>query len=320
MPTHKTLFDLQDAIAGYLNRQPSTFVTGGKDNLLRSINNAKDYVQRAIDFELAKVSILVRHVDLLHGGSLKHAVLFEHPEYGAPWPPPWDTDGVGGLPRPEFPNEQTPDGCFPSQWQPWICQCGCHRHVSECNRGWQLLETSWRTYSPVFRDKPVDVKRVLRGYLPFINNSGVAPIGIISKQEWASRRKRLSDEFTSLRLNEAKAMLAATGFAIVLDGTRFFIDPQSPQVFGGQAVMNVYFDAIRWLEDFDPLKGCQEHLQFLLDYCFDILLYRSLAELNIFLKEDERVVITKTAWDEAWRNVVLWNATTEGNTVDVSLD
>jgi hypothetical protein len=161
---------------------------------------------------------------------------------------------------------------------------------------------------------------VLIGYLPFVDNTGVAPIKIYSKQEWADRRRRMSDEFTSLRISEAKALLAATGFGIIMDGKRFFVDPQSPQVFGWQRTLNVYFDGIRWLEDFDETHPVQTHQQFLLDYCYDILLYRAITELNFFLKEDERVTISKDQWNLAWNNVVQWNATIFGNTTDISLD
>lgn len=166
----------------------------------------------------------------------------------------------------------------------------------------------------------MDLKKVLIGYLPFIDNTGVAPMKIYSKQQWADRRLRLAYEFTTLRISEAKALLAATGFGIIMDGKRFFVDPQSPQVFGWQNALNVYFDGIRWLEDFGDTDWCQSHQQFLLDYCFDILLYRSIMELNFFLKEDERVNVSNAQWTTAWNNVINWNATIFGNTTDVSLD
>lgn len=246
MPTpNKVCKDLATRVCAYMNRQAGTFVVNGQDCVLASINNAKDFIQRAIDFELAKVGVTILNVGLQTGGSWAYpnAVLF--------------SDGT----------------------------------------------------------TLVDLKKCLRGYLPFIDGSGQCPIDIISKQEWASRRKRLSLEFTTLHLNEAKALLSATGFAIVMDGFNFFVDPQSPQIWSNQTSINVYFDGIQWIQDFDYTTS-----HWLLNYGFDVLLYRSIVELNFFLKEDERMEVTKAVWESAWNNLVQWNQTVVANTTDVSLD
>lgn len=334
MPTRKTLQDLQYKIAGSLNRQPSTFIVNSQNNLLSAINNAKDFIQRAIDFEYSRVSVLVPNVQLLTGGNLDNAVLFEEevgaympggqPFYGpalagnpvqvcqpsSSSPPPCDPPSNYRRRNPP----QYPEGVYPPNGK-WT-----DRYYHKEENGWESVRSSWSMDDCPPPSKHVDLKKVIIGYLPFIDNTGVVPMTIYSKQEWADRRRRLSNEFTSLRINEAKALLAATGFGIIMDGKKFFVDPQSPQVFGWQSALNVYFDGYRWLEDFDETAGCEPHQQFLLDYCSDLLFYRAIMELNFFLKEDERVSISNAAWNTAWSNVVQWNATIFGNTTDVSLD
>jgi hypothetical protein len=358
MPTRKSLFDLKYAIAGFLNRQPNTFIVNSRNNLLTAINNAKDFVQRAIDFEYARVSVLVPNVSLIRGGNLDNAVLFEE-EFGSPmpgtYPEPFYGPTAGGLPvQIACPSPANPPPCQPPSaygprtppqyWGGPFAPMEPHfpgggggrplgpsqqfpRQFSPFGSGWSGGSSwddtppSWRMFAPEIPPPPhVDLKKVLIGYLPFVDNTGVAPMKIYSKQEWADRRRRMSDEFTSLRISEAKSMLAATGFGIIMDGKKFFVDPQSPQVFGWQNQLNVFFDGIRWLEDFDDVEQCQSHQQFLLDYAFDILLYRAVTELNFFLKEDERVNISSKQWDVSWNNVMQWNATIFGNTTDVSLD
>jgi hypothetical protein len=46
---------------------------------------------------------------------------------------------------------------------------------------------------------------------------------------------------------------------------------------------------------------------FLLDNCFDWLMYRAIWELNFFLKEDERVNIDRDLINESWQAVQSWN-------------
>lgn len=74
MPT--TLVDLKDAVAAFLGRNKTDFVVSSKDNLLRAINNAKDFTQRAIKLEYARVFAQVSNVDITNGGNLDNAVLY----------------------------------------------------------------------------------------------------------------------------------------------------------------------------------------------------------------------------------------------------
>jgi len=46
---------------------------------------------------------------------------------------------------------------------------------------------------------------------------------------------------------------------------------------------------------------------FLLESCFDWLLYRSVYELNWFLKEDERVNVSRDLMGDAWNAMRAWN-------------
>jgi hypothetical protein len=50
-----------------------------------------------------------------------------------------------------------------------------------------------------------------------------------------------------------------------------------------------------------------EHSNFLFDYGFDWLMYRSIVELNFFIKEDERFSVSAKMLDEAWRSLTAWD-------------
>lgn len=236
-----------------MNREQTTFVINGQNNLLKAINNAKDFCQRAVDFEYAKEQVVVKNVSLLNGASLSDAVLFRD------------------------------------------------------------------------NTMQVKVKTAKRAYLP-VNGTGISgqvPVDMISRQAWASRQQRRLGSLSSLRAQEVNQQLTATSYCIVRDGLNFYIQPGSAQAFGGLTLVNVYFDVIRWIDDYitHGPANANVHGDFLLQYCYDYLLYRSVYELNFFLKEDQRVPLSKDLLDETWNNVIQWNATLVDSSVeDVSLD
>ena len=55
-------------------------------------------------------------------------------------------------------------------------------------------------------------------------------------------------------------------------------------------------------------------------YCIDWMLYRTIQELNLFLKEDQRVVISQKMLQEAWDTVVSWNSRLEKSSDEMNLD
>jgi hypothetical protein len=64
------------------------------------------------------------------------------------------------------------------------------------------------------------------------------------------------------------------------------------------------------------MSGTQTN--FLVENCFDFLMFRSIAELNFFLKEDDRVQISAAVLDSYWNNVKMWNATVVENATNSS--
>ena len=59
----------------------------------------------------------------------------------------------------------------------------------------------------------------------------------------------------------------------------------------------------------------EDQTNFLLTYCFDYMMFRTIYELNFFLKEDARVQLSDKLMETIWENVQKWNATIVGNTV-----
>tara|TARA_R110000868_G_scaffold81743_1_gene231167 strand:- start:24467 stop:25135 length:669 start_codon:yes stop_codon:yes gene_type:complete len=69
-------------------------------------------------------------------------------------------------------------------------------------------------------------------------------------------------------------------------------------------VYTLYFEAVKWL----PRLSRDNDTNFLFDYAFDYLLYRSIVELNFYVREDERFNVTKDMIMSAWQSVIAWDA------------
>jgi len=72
---NKTIGDLRYSVAAFLNRDPSSFLINGQDLLHLAINSAKQYCQRKLNFELARVQAQVNNMSVTAGGYLSNAVL-----------------------------------------------------------------------------------------------------------------------------------------------------------------------------------------------------------------------------------------------------
>lgn len=78
------------------------------------------------------------------------------------------------------------------------------------------------------------------------------------------------------------------------------------------ATLQVYKYSDLYVNDIDT--------DFMLKYCADYLLYRSVRELNYYLKEDSRVQISNSVMTEAFQSLIAWNASLANDDDDLTLD
>lgn len=241
----RTVGTLRQAIAGFMRRSETSFVTTGPgvtppfDALNKAINNARLYAERQIDFELSRVSVDVPNVSLTNGGSLNNAVIH------------------GGVEK-------------------------------------------------------VSVKKIIRPFLAFIDGSGTFPIGFMTRDKWLARVQRRYEN--AVPTNKAReSRIQSTPLVLIQQGTIIYVTPQDSSVIGSDN-FTVFLDVFRWLDDYE---GDQlSHTDYLIQYCFDWLMYRSIWELNFYLKDDERVILSETLIKSAWDAIIKWNA----NLIELAVD
>jgi hypothetical protein len=91
--------------------------------------------------------------------------------------------------------------------------------------------------------------------------------------------------------------------------------------------VQVICDTLHWLPPYadppplpQPPSDWIGRTDFFINYCTDWMLYRSIQELNLFLKEDQRQPISVRMVEDAWETVKTWNADLATTSDDLYLD
>jgi hypothetical protein len=93
-------------------------------------------------------------------------------------------------------------------------------------------------------------------------------------------------------------------FSLVQHGQRVYLTSGAQNYFGsGTTTAKVYCDIVQWM----PLYSTGSDTDFFLEYCEDFMLFRTIFELNLFLKEDQRVAVSDKLLLETWESVLAWD-------------
>lgn len=98
--------------------------------------------------------------------------------------------------------------------------------------------------------------------------------------------------------NRREQHMTCTGPKVIHEGMRVSLVPAP------EGAHDLWFYAVKWM----PRLTKGEDTNFLFTYAFDWLMYRSILELNFFIKEEERFPVTQRMLDDAWNTVVAWDA------------
>jgi hypothetical protein len=133
----------------------------------------------------------------------------------------------------------------------------------------------------------VKLKRIIKAY------GSVQPLGHKDLAiPYLSRQSQIADS-TNAHHNHCPH----DGLKVVHDGEYVYLSPEK------EGEHYLYFHAVRWM----PRLTRPEHSNFLFDYGYDWLMYRSIVELNFFIKEDERFQVSSKMLDDSWRSLCAWD-------------
>ncbi len=305
-----TANDLMTATASFMGRERSTFIRNGFDCLLQATNNARLYAERMVDFELSRVSVEVPNVSLTDGGSLDSAVL--HSDHTTPV-------NVKKIKKAfiTFPNNSN---TFPVSFY------SRDKWLRRVQRNWERL----RPIDPaVFANKNVEwwssdffgsvqqfavVQMARKVYLTpaderIFNSPNVTLY--FDVLQWLPLYGKTTLIGSTTSTTASKLVASAAHF--VTDGVHIGMVVRNTTTGAEAIVAAVESETSLLLNSNIFASGnaysipVAKESDFLLDACFDWLLYRSVWELNFMLKEDERVQLSQTLITDAWNALRCWN-------------
>lgn len=304
--------DFKKLVSDYMNRDSALFDSnkaGQVDKLLLAANNAKAYAQRRLVFELSKTVVDIV-VDKSTGGLISSAVL--HADGVTPvlvqtferaFLP--TSDGVSLIPvdlvnrdsqvkaiKRRVENVHDPRGTMVP---------GSMSFMQVVRFGDRMFVQNWDSalYTTQTIKASFDVVRWMPKYGQSIvgtTTGSVAQKLVDSGATFITKGVAIGDKVTNGGTHASSlvdAVESETTLHLVVD------------LFGSAQAYSV---------------GTSVQEDFFLVDCVDFMLYRTIQELNLFLKEDQRVAISAGMMKDAWDSVVSWNARLERSGEDLDLE
>lgn len=306
--------DLMTAVASFMGRERSTFIRNGFDVLLQSCNNARLYAERFIDFELSRVSARINNVSLLNGASLDDAVLAS------------DNSTPVSVKKIrkcfiQFSGQSNPLPISFYSRDAWL------RRVQ---KNWERLgPLEW----PVLRDKTIEQMAGLLQQFAVIQMGRQVYLTPASKDAVGETFSLFFDVLQWLPAYGQEEVIGTTSSSVAGKLVNTVGDFITNQVKIGSVVRNttdgtsatiaavesgttllLNADIFTSGEGYSILTADEE--DYLLESAFDWLLYRAVWELNFYVKEDERVQISRDLINDAWQALRAWNE----NLISMSTD
>lgn len=180
------------------------------------------------------------------------------------------------------------------------------------------VTTGGKISSVVSNDEPgkiVAVKTIERAFLPFSDGSGTFPIEVVSRAVHQNRVRRKYEDYI---ISNPKTLptLTVNYWQLVRWSDLLYLVPADVNGLGTE-LFDLGLDIVRWL----PEYSASTDEDFLLTYCEEFMLFRSVLQLNFLVKEDQRVPISTKAVQDAWEGVLRWdNGQISGTNDDATMD
>lgn len=159
----------------------------------------------------------------------------------------------------------------------------------------------------------LNVKGIERAWTADSNFNRVTPLHIYNSEAYENRQRRR----VTLNRETMQPILESdvTEAALVLHGTRLYVQPLT--VFNNAQTSNLRLDVVKWMPDY----VADGDTDFLMDVGAEWLMYRTILQLNFYLKEDERLKLQVGIVDQAWKTIESWNNSLVAARIDgVSID
>lgn len=311
-----TYATLRDAVGAFMHRAAGTFIVNGNDMLLRSANDAKNFIQRAVDFEKARIFAELAGISVTNGGNLSGTVL-----KGTATPVVLKSIEKVFLKTSdasvEFPIDFISRSAYVSRLK------RRYEHVWAVDDA-KMAEPT--TQFPLSMIQYGDIVYIAPANTQIFGGSSTFT-AFFDAIQWLPDFSTTALTGSATGTSASKLVASAGNF--IVNGVRIgdivtnTTDSTSAIVLAVDSATQLTLNADIFISgeaySIATVSGTQTN--FLLEYCFDCMLFYTVHHLNFFLKEDMRVPLSEKMMERIWNNVINWNNTVVGGSVDdVSLD
>jgi len=301
------------AVASFMGRDRSTFIRNGFDVLLRACNNARLYAERFVDFELSRVSVEVPNVSIANGGSLDDAVL--HSDHTTPV----NVKKIKKSFVAFLGNVNTFPVSFYSRdkwlrrvqrnWErirpvdPAIFLSVANKSVEWWSQEYfgviqqfAVIQMGRQVYLVPADEKATgsDPFTLYFDVLQWLPDYGQEPVIGVASSTTAGKLVNTVGDFIN---QDVKIGMAVTNTTTGASATITAIESGT--------TLDLNANIFSAGQSYSILTADED--DFLLESCFDWLMYRAIWELNFYLKEDERVQISSALIGDAWNALRSYN-------------
>lgn len=149
----------------------------------------------------------------------------------------------------------------------------------------------------------VSIKSIRTSYLPYNSNANFYPVRTITKNQYNSMMLNVAEQHhvhpKTLANSDIRCVPA---YYLVRDNTTLFVTPNDTNLYP-TTTFPVQLDVVKWLDDYTQ----DSDTDFLLDTCSDYMLFKTVALLEPFMKEDVRMPLIAAQLKDAWKTVLIWD-------------
>lgn len=154
---------------------------------------------------------------------------------------------------------------------------------------------------------PVPIDAWSPGNVDFNCAFEMRPLTLLSQQALSDRKRKMLD--LGVRCLQNGRLWAPWGFNrwdpfVYRENHMLYMCPEF------HCPVEVTLEVVKWMKPYGYVDdGTYVTCDWMLEYASDYLLYRTMSELNVFLKEDDRLNISQSKMTEAWVNLTAWDST-----------
>lgn len=168
--------------------------------------------------------------------------------------------------------------------------------------------------TPVGGGAPIQVRNIIEAFLTSPDLGSLYPIRVISRGTQVERIRQKIDNVAPYSLSTTLFDTPLAERYLVQNGNTVFLWPYNQSLMGAAATVTMD------ITEFLPEYSATVTNDFFITECLDWMKLRTIKQLNLYLKDDDKYLVSTTELREAWEAVKAWDTSFVEGSVPVEID